>query len=1211
MALRSRSSTQFIYALLIALPVLSVIGAIAVNVATSLETSWPYGLETVRQSPWAAVALTTFGCSVGGALLRRAEQRQARYADDPPPPGAPPLPGWVVDRPAEVRRAVSALRRGRPRAVGITTALHGAGGFGKTTLADLVCSDRRVRRHFNQRIYHITIGRDVSTRAAIAAKANEMAGFITGQTPAHEDPRRAGEHLGRLLDERPRCLLVIDDVWDESQLAPFLIGGRACVRLVTTRVPGALPDGSVPVLVDQMSAEQARRLLTWELPALRDELADDLLAVTGRWPLLLRLINRILHEAGAGASDVNAEAARLLYSLLNYGPTAVDSDQYTALDLSAPDERKRAVGATMRAGTQLLGPGGEDRFAELGIFAEDEPIPVDLTLRLWKATSELDRAEGRRLRTRLVRLSLASLSEDGTALTLHDVIRDYLRAELGEAGIIACNAALVDSLAQELPPADPLAHGHPHPSRAWWELAEYHDYLPGHLVAHLSAAGRDAEAEAVAGDLRWAETRLLRFGPSAVYGDLARISGERARVMTAAIARAAHLLTPTDYLPHALIDALHARLAHTPGWDVQVAARRAGLTRPALSSRWPLTDVPTGSLRRTLSGHRAPVCSVAVAPDGSWLATAGYDKAVAWDATTGRRRRQFLGHEDVVRAVVISPDGALLATASGENVRLWDPATGGLLRVLPGHDNVIQTLAFSPDATWLADGGQGRRVRLWEAGTGQRLRTFSGPRATIRSVAFAPDGSWLAAGGDDGTVWVWDTDTTEPRLRLTAHHGPVGSVAVSPDGAWLVTGGDDGAVRIWDAHTGASRRTISRQNVPVYALAFSGDGTWLASAGRDTEVRLWQWPGCEARTVLSGHREPVRALAADPAGAWLASGGDDKVVRLWNTFATLDTGISEHHAERVSAVSVQADGALVATVSDGGVVRRWDATTGAPRSEGAAGFPPRTSDDDWLSFSGLSDRRRPEPPHSWLRVAAFAPDGDWVAGAEHGSGPVRVWDSDTGQGLAELRDSRRVRLLRVAPDGTWIAGAGHDATVRQWASATGHRTQTLTGHSAAVTALAIASDGTWLASGARDATVRLWDTDTGQTEAVLTSHSAAVTALAIAPDGTWLASGGEDGIIYRWDVRTRAPRDGLTRRTPGITALAISSDGAWLATATRDHSLWVWDSMTGECAALMRTGGPLTDLTWFPGSLGLAVGGERGLYVFDFHPGTLRPVPAP
>jgi hypothetical protein len=31
--------------------------------------------------------------------------------------------------------------------------------------------------------------------------------------------------------------VVIDDVWDESDLKPFLRGGKGCARLFTTRMP--------------------------------------------------------------------------------------------------------------------------------------------------------------------------------------------------------------------------------------------------------------------------------------------------------------------------------------------------------------------------------------------------------------------------------------------------------------------------------------------------------------------------------------------------------------------------------------------------------------------------------------------------------------------------------------------------------------------------------------------------------------------------------------------------------------------------------------------------------------------------------------------------------------------------------------------------------------------------------------------------------------
>ena len=45
-----------------------------------------------------------------------------------------------------------------------------------------------------------------------------------------------------------------------------------------------------------MSQAQARALLTAGLPPLPAAVAEGLVAVTGRWPLLLRLVNKILAD---------------------------------------------------------------------------------------------------------------------------------------------------------------------------------------------------------------------------------------------------------------------------------------------------------------------------------------------------------------------------------------------------------------------------------------------------------------------------------------------------------------------------------------------------------------------------------------------------------------------------------------------------------------------------------------------------------------------------------------------------------------------------------------------------------------------------------------------------------------------------------------------------------------------------------------------------
>ena len=120
----------------------------------------------------------------------------ARPSKVPLPPELE-VPDWVVDRPAELAAVVTALVGGQAGTVGITTGLYGAGGFGKTTLAQMVCADRRVRRRFGGRVYLVTVGRDVRGAAAVAAKVNDVIKLVTGEDATFTDPQLAGQHWGR------------------------------------------------------------------------------------------------------------------------------------------------------------------------------------------------------------------------------------------------------------------------------------------------------------------------------------------------------------------------------------------------------------------------------------------------------------------------------------------------------------------------------------------------------------------------------------------------------------------------------------------------------------------------------------------------------------------------------------------------------------------------------------------------------------------------------------------------------------------------------------------------------------------------------------------------------------------------------------------------------------------------------------------------------
>jgi hypothetical protein len=292
------------------------------------------------------------------------------------------------------------------------------------------------------------------------------------------------------------------------------------------------------------------------------------------------------------------------------------------LNVSDPDQRQQAVRATIQAITSLLSPTEHDRFAELAVFAEHETIPVMLLATLWQATGGLDQIATRALCARLADLTLLTLvpADDGGTVTLHDVIGDFLREHLGATRLIRLHQVLLDTVAAGLPTAaDAPSNG---TVAAWWKLRDPARYLWEHLIEHMLAAGRTAEAEEIAADLRWVGARLQRYRPAGPFADLALIGTPRAERLRRVLGQAAHLLAPTNP-PHSLIDILYSRVSHDPDWGAQAQALVPCRQLPALINKWPVADLPDPALRRTLTSHTAPVEAMAIAPDGTWLACSG------------------------------------------------------------------------------------------------------------------------------------------------------------------------------------------------------------------------------------------------------------------------------------------------------------------------------------------------------------------------------------------------------------------------------------------------------------------------------------------------------------------------------------------------------------------------------------------------------------
>jgi WD40 repeat protein len=153
-----------------------------------------------------------------------------------------------------------------------------------------------------------------------------------------------------------------------------------------------------------------------------------------------------------------------------------------------------------------------------------------------------------------------------------------------------------------------------------------------------------------------------------------------------------------------------------------------------------LWDAETGRVRATLAGHPqllrdmgVYVKVVAFAPDGATLAsTALLDPNVRlWDVATGRLRATLPQEGLKLSSLAFAPDGRVLATAGDHTLTFWDVRTGQARRTWPCDRHPFSAVAFSPDGAWLALGGVEGEVLVWEMARVFPARGGAGTRPTF------------------------------------------------------------------------------------------------------------------------------------------------------------------------------------------------------------------------------------------------------------------------------------------------------------------------------------------------------------------------------------------------------------------------------------------------------------------------------------------------
>jgi hypothetical protein len=497
-----------------------------------------------------------------------------------------------------------------------TLAVHGMGGAGKSVLANAVARDERIRRHFTEGIFWVSIGQDnAGTEAKAVAMQSSLAsrlGKPLSVTTSHE----GRQHLRRLLADRC-CLIILDDVWEtiDAQRLDVVEEQSASRILMTTREGRVVTDlDADEVAIGKLSPEQAVELLSeWCGKSVRDE-AEALTVARqcGYLPLALAVCGAMARDRVSWADIASGLRHADLSFLRRSGLDPVYESVLKSIAASVDHLRRTE-------------PRLGQRYVDLAVFPADETVPESVVARLWARTSGCPPYQAGIDLSTLERKSLLSLEgvTPHRRVSLHDLQHDYVKGT--HTDLAGANAQLVEAY---------------RPAFGGWAGVADDGYVLQHLAYHLSEAKLRDELHGLLLDFDWLEAELRATDLAQLLVDFGRLAGdETLNLVRDAVRLSGHHLMKVPALLHSQ---LHGRLLGVDSPVIKGLLQKPSGRAPRLRCLSPSLAGPGGRLIMSLERHAGDVTAVAVTCDGTRAVSASNDDTLkVWDLTSGKLLNTF------------------------------------------------------------------------------------------------------------------------------------------------------------------------------------------------------------------------------------------------------------------------------------------------------------------------------------------------------------------------------------------------------------------------------------------------------------------------------------------------------------------------------------------------------------------------------------------
>jgi WD40 repeat protein len=373
-----------------------------------------------------------------------------------------------------------------------------------------------------------------------------------------------------------------------------------------------------------------------------------------------------------------------------------------------------------------------------------------------------------------------------------------------------------------------------------------------------------------------------------------------------------------------------------------------------------------------------------------------------------------MSHADFIQKVEVSPDGSWIASTGYDKVvRIWDASAGSLMLEFPLSANG-SALSFNQDGTRIVAADESGVISIWDISSLYTRLNYIEFTEFAHEARFTPSGEFLIVNTDDNNVWRIPASEV-----ATLHDGTQGEViirarsltydlAISPDSKWVaVVENDNVNPQFNRAHLVSMDGEIEfplQHGGEVTTVGFTADSQFALTAGVNGLLEAWSVESAE-RIFDIDNGEPILSLAVSPTNNLAVTGLRDKA-KVWDlTTKQLVTEIPLKGF--INSIVFSNDGQWLATGNTGGTVTLLLVDNITFTREGTD-----------MQFSGD------------LNTLAFSPNGQWLAGGD-ARGFAFLWDVATQQELSRIRHGDAVTSVAFSNDGTQLITVSRKV-VRVW-----------------------------------------------------------------------------------------------------------------------------------------------------------------------------------